>query len=111
MALNKYIAIYVPSLDADGGEINEKEREEVLIHVERVFIECFGGFTEIEVKGERKGENGKLVKGVITIIKSFYEMQSDETVMRKARFVAMGLKSKLRQECISIEQNGNLYFV
>lgn len=108
--MNKYIAIYVPSLDTDGNEIDEKEREDALIHVERVFIERFDGFTEIEATGGWKGESGEVIREPITIVKSFYEMQSDETVMGKARFVAMSLKSKLRQECISIEQNGNLYF-
>jgi len=109
--MNKYIALYVPSLNSEGKEIRQERREATLEHVENMFIERFEGFTEYEVIGGWKGESGEVIKEEITIVKSFYEMQSDATVARQTRELAERVKDELEQECVSVEQNGTLVFV
>ena len=109
--MNKYIALYVPSLDSGGKKINVDKRITALERVEKAFIQQYEGFTETEATGGWSGESGKVIKEKITIVKSFYEMQSDATVRTKVRKLAEEVKKDLNQECVSVEQNGNLIFV
>jgi len=109
--MNKYIALYISSLDSEGKKINAAKRTATLERVEKAFIGYFEGFTETEAIGGWSGESGKVIKEKITIVKSFYEMQSNATVRAKVRKLAEGVKKDLNQECVSVEQNGDLELV
>ena len=108
--LNKYIAIYIPSKDAKADLVAPVSRKRILEDVEKQFLAAFGGFTEYEATGGWTLDSGKNVLEAITIVKSFYIGQ-DAAPFRLARTLALVIKLDLKQEAVTIEQNGEISFI
>lgn len=108
--LDKYIAIYIPTKDAKGEDLNYVTRANRLKDVRKEFARAFGGFTEYEAIGGWES-NGKVVIEPITIVKSFYSAGSDRYAYQLARTLALVIKTDLKQEAVTIEQNGGLSFI
>lgn len=109
MDLDKYVAVYIPTKDAKGEDLNLVTRANRLKDVRKEFARAFGGFTEYEALGGW-GSNGKVIIEPITIIKSFYS-GDDLPASQLARTLALVIKHDLKQEAVTIEQNGGISFI
>lgn len=110
MDLDKYIAVYIPTKDAKGEDLNLVTRANCLKDVRKEFSHAFGGFTEYEALGGWVSDSGKVVTVKMTIVKSFY-CGEDARTFRFARALALAIKYDLKQEAVSIEQNGGISFI
>jgi len=108
--LNKYIAVYIPTKDAKGESTNDEVRTKLYWDVQKQFAEAFGNFTQYETFGGRIGDKGDLITERVTIIKSFYD-GADGVPFRFARTLALVIKWDMKQEAVTIEQNGGITFI
>ena len=110
MVLSGYIAVYVPTKDLNGRELPYRYRGKTLLMVEARFVKAFGGFTEYEAKGGWENEKGKIIKESVTVVKSFY-MCEDKFAYAEGHSIALMVKERLSQECVTLEQNGTVSFI
>jgi hypothetical protein len=109
--MEKNIALYIPSKDGNGKLIDEKKRAVILSKVENDFLKRFERVTETEAVGLWKSHSGLITRERITIVRSYYDIQYNDTVRKGVKKVAEMVKTMLNQDCVSLEQNGDLEFV
>lgn len=88
--------LYLPSVDADGRNLNHAQRERVLSLVCRTFSEKFGGATVTDGRGYYVNFDGDLVTEPVTIIETIAESDPSSILDNVAEYV----KDTLRQECV-----------
>lgn len=109
MALTERVAIYVPStLDVDKNIDNS-----IYVNmVTRKLCKLFGGATSYNANGSwYSDELKKVVTENVTIIYSNCTKDQLEKNIFQVWDIANDLKNTMSQECISLEINGDLYFV
>lgn len=109
MALTERVAIYVPStLDIDKSIDNTHYVNMVTAKL----CKLFGGATSYNAMGSwYSDELKKVVTENVTIIYSNCTKDQLENNVFKVWDIANELKNTMAQECISLEINGDLYFV
>lgn len=101
------VKVYVPStLDVDKKINNIFYVREVM----KKFSEIFGGATAYQADGAWISDNKGLIVESVTIIYSYCDRLTNETV-DKILDICKWIKKELKQECISLEINGKFYFV
>ena len=109
MALTERVAIYVPStLNIDKNIDNSIYVNEVTSKL----CKLFGGATSYNAMGSWfSDELKKVVTEDVTIIYSNCTSTQLENNIFQVWDIANELKNEMSQECISLEINGDLYFV
>lgn len=108
--LAESVTIYIPST------INVNEKADFFImqsmkeYVKTAMAETFGGFTMNEAVGGYKAENGKIVEETVYLVRS-NTSEVTEADVKRAVAIAKTVKRAMNQECVSLEINGELYFV
>ena len=107
--LDQKVCIYVPST------INVDTIIDNSVHVHNVQVELcrlFGGATSQNVQGSwYSSDLGKIVNENVTVVYSNTDLQNLENNISEVWNIAYNLCKSMRQECISLEINGKLYFV
>lgn len=109
MDLDNYVAVYVPTKDAKGEDLNLVTRANRLKDVRKEFARAFGGFTEYEALGGWES-NGKVIVEPVTIVKAFYS-GDNLPASQLVRTLALVIKYDLKQEAVTVEQNGGISFI
>lgn len=104
------VCIYIPSTVDVDKTINNS------LYVKNTQIELvalFGGATTINncVGSWYSDDLGKTVNENVTIVYSFTDLKTLENNVKNVWNIAYKLCRLMRQECISLEINGKLYFV
>lgn len=110
MELNEYIAVYVPGRYKDGVLIPIFVREQIVRRITCLMVTDFGGTTNSEATVNWVNSRGEIVTEKVNIIKSFYIGKTDR-MFAKVLPYALAMKVDLKQEAVSIEQNGRLYII
>lgn len=110
MKLKGYIAIYIPSKDKDGNLLYSVQRREWITKATVTMSSMFGGVTSYEVEGSWVSDEGVLMTEDVSVLKSFYS-GSDETSRHIVTELALAIKKDLRQDAVTIEQNGGVDFI
>ena len=76
-----------------------------------LFAKCFGGSTSTPALGYWLSQNAGLVKEKTTLVFAFCsDQQLQEHIDQVVNFCEQ-LKTKLKQEAIALEINGEMYFI
>lgn len=106
-SLKDVVKIYVPSTYNVDQKIDNKKFVE---GIESGLSNLFGGSTTIEGNGAYTSENGFLITEKINIVYAFCENLDNEKI-DSVLTLCEWLKKEMKQECISLEVNNELYFV
>lgn len=104
-ALKHKVCVYVPSTVDVNIHIDNRVYVE---HVRKVLHKLFGGATAIPAIGSYESEHGEVVENV-TLVFSFAEELTEEVEARILNLCDW-LKDEMRQECIALEVDGQMYF-
>lgn len=102
------VKIYVPSTFEVTKAINNAEYVDITLEQ---LSSLFGGATATEAYGAWITAKGTLIKEKVTLVISYTDQQKLETHIDSVYDFCLRLKSDLKQESISLEVNGELYFV
>jgi len=109
--LSSKISIYIPTTK----NVNENmKREEIEILVDdtlKLFSNCFGGATNLLSIGTYTDNNNNLVKEKINIVYSYCNTDTLEKNIDTILDYTKKLVSELKQECIALEINNEMYFI
>jgi len=106
-SLKEVVKIYVPSTYNVDQKIDNYKFVE---GIESGLSNLFGGSTTIEANGAYLSNNGFLVTEKINIVYAFCENLDNEKI-DSVLTLCEWLKKEMKQECISLEVNNELYFV
>lgn len=104
------VCIYIPStIDVDKTIDNSLYVKNIQIEL----VSLFGGATTINncVGSWYSNDLNKAVNENVTMVYSFTDLKTLENNVKKVWDIAYKLCKLMRQECISLEINGKLYFV
>lgn len=107
VGLGEYVAIYVPSTQNTNESVNNAE------YVEKIQFELskmFGGSTSYDTVGSFVADNNEHIVEKVTIVKAFSTKIDNEHV-EKCVELCKTLKVEMGQYCVSLEINGQLFFV
>lgn len=106
--LQNSVSIYVPSTISINQHFENTETvQDILMEMSQIF----GGCTATESAGCWATKNKGLVTESITICKSFCDDSVLKGNLNLIIEICKGLCNDLKQEAVSLEVNGNLYFV
>ena len=106
--LSHIFKIYVPSTTDVNNAINNAEK----VRNTLVFLsDMFGGATATEARGAWVSNSAGLVLEDVTICYAFTTLTGKLRNRRKIMEYAARLRDEMRQEAISVEIDGRLYFV
>jgi hypothetical protein len=106
-ALKESVKIYVPSTYAVNVKvINDK----YVAKIEKELSKLFGGATTIVASGSYVSDAGMLVQEKVNIVNAFTDRLTNKDID-----IVIGLcewlKTEMKQECVSLEVNNELYFI
>jgi len=102
------IAVYVPST------VNVDESADNSVYLSttaRLLAELFGGSTSTPALGYWESDSKGLVSEKVDIVYSYCTTEQLEASIDSVYAHCLYLKESMRQEAISLEVNGELYFV
>ena len=107
--LHSKVSIYVPSTT----NVNEQTDNTAMVdYVHTKLSEMFGGATCAPAIGGWVSEQGELVKERVTIVYAFCtDEQLDKHLEQDVLPLCEQIKNDMSQEAVSLEVNGELYFV
>ena len=106
--LSSRVALYVP------GTIDINHATDTgawVATIQSAFAEMFGGATASAAAGYWMSEQVNLVSEDVTIVYSYSDTETLKTAIHKVLALAHEMKTALRQEAVSLEVNGSLYFI
>ena len=106
--LQSQVKIYVPSTINVKEKIDSKEWVDKTLEL---FIELFKGGTCMNALGVWRSSEGELIKEEVTLCYAFCKEDELKEGINKLYNHCLEIKYKLKQECVSLEINGELYFV
>lgn len=102
------VKIYIPStIDVDTPKDNMFWENSSLELLSRLF----GGATSTKALGCWLSQGGALVKECVTIVISYTTQECLEKNIDEVYDFCLNMKLALKQEAVSLEVNGELYFV
>ena len=107
--LNKFVSLYVPSTNK-GKTITRRVHNAYVREIAEQFSTHFGGCTCTQGVGYWKSESSGLVAERVTIVKSYYSIESD-IALSLAQTLANSIKTRLGQEAVSLETESGIDFV
>jgi hypothetical protein len=110
------IAIYIPTVDKEGREIDAIYRISVAANIKRAMCQKFGGFTQYDARGGFVSADGEMVFEDVTVVYSFVDTSENERVVRRSAIASMVkmagiLARKLNQESVAIEIDNEMRFI
>lgn len=109
--LSSQVKIYVPSTINVDGQASEEIVKEKINQTLRFLASIFGGSTASKALGTYVSTNGSLIMEDVTICFSFAREDDLNQNIRKIYDFCLAMRQDMRQEAISLEVNGDLYFV
>jgi len=106
--LRNRIAIYCPTRDSDGQSI--PNAQVLVTEALSALSELFGGATATLSQGAWINDKGALILEDITIVYAF-AAELGSAVIEKVEALCEKIKTDGRQEAVSLEVNGELFFV
>lgn len=104
--LSEKIAVYVPS-DVNGREVDNS----VYVHeVMKKLSQMFGGATAYKACGAWISEEKGLIVESVTIVYSYTNNITNDDIDNVIK-VCEHIKKEMKQEAISLEVSGSLYFI
>jgi hypothetical protein len=101
------VAVYVPStLDVNQSANNAAQVADTLARLSGIF----GGCTASDVKGAWISDTSGLIVENVTICKSYASSLGDGE-LEEVYSIANQIRMDMRQEAVSVEIDGTLYFV
>ena len=94
------VNVFVPS-EANGNDIDSKEREEALNHVLQRMSALFGGATVYEAQGAWSKGQG-IVREHVTVAKSYTDEETASANWSSVQDLGKWLKSQLHQDSVLI---------
>lgn len=105
--LKDRIVVYVPST----VNVNQSIDNSVYVrHVMEELSKLFGGATAYDANGAWLSDEKGLVIEQVTMVYSFTD-SLDNQKLEKVIELCEWIKEEMSQECVSLEVNGQLYFV
>lgn len=107
--LRSKVSIYVPSTN----NVNESvDNSDMVRYVHERLSQLFGGATCTPAIGGWVSESGELVRERVTIVYAFAtDAQMDMYLDKEVLPICEKIKNDMSQEAVSLEVNGELYFV
>ena len=106
--LRSKVSIYVPSTN----NVNEQVDNSAMVdYVHTTLSRFFGGATCAPAIGGWVSESGELVKERVTIVYAFCTDEQLERYDEDIISVCEKIKKDMAQEAVSLEVNGELYFI
>ena len=105
--LSHKVTVYIPGTNGVYAEADNSEYAE---KAATLLSSLYGGATRQENIGYWESEGGALVKEKIITVFAFASVLTDETIEQVINFCE-NMKDDLKQEAISLEIDGNLYFI
>ena len=106
--LSSRVALYMPgTYDVDKASDNGGH----VVLVSKMFSDMFGGATVTSAAGYWDDVKAGLVSENVTIIYSYTDTATLKIKIHDVLQLAKKLKTELRQTAISLEVNGELYFI
>lgn len=106
--LSSKITVYVPSTTDINKEINNKKYVE---EVASLLSNCFGGATSCPVLGYWNSPSEGLVKEKTVMVYAYCTDADLQEHAEKVINYCENLKKELKQDAISFEINGEMYFI
>lgn len=108
--LSESVTIYVPTTYGTSDTAAEWRVNFALKVVQRELAQLFGGFTTTEGTGGYVAENGELVTERVYMVRANAAKLTEDDI-GKAVLIAELVRDDMKQECVSLDINGTLYFV
>lgn len=108
--LSKKVAVYVPSTMYNVPMTNEEHAQAVTVAVDDL-TSILGGTTSYKAKGSYKADNGEIIKEDVTVVQANCTEDDFNLAVTTVIALANHLKTEYKQEAVSIEVDGQLYFV
>lgn len=108
VGLDNYIAIYVPSTICVNKPTSSPWWVE---HTAERMSKLFGGVTITKAEGGWVSESGELVREGVTIVRSNYNSSMSNDQQASVIKLARKLKGLMKQESVSVDVNGKMYFI
>jgi len=107
--LNCKVVLYVPST---VGTLKNQNRvqEEWIEKILEQFSDWFGGATAQKAEGAWKSESQGLVREPVVLVYAFCDLKTLSAQEFAVRTLAQKLAQDMKQECVSLEIGGCLYF-
>ena len=106
--LSHRVAVYVPSKQQNGDKISNRTAQ--ISKVRNRLSVMFGGCTSTKAVGSWVLQSGKLQNEPVELCYSFASELTEEHIQQLID-IGTGLKQDMNQEAISIEIDGELYFI
>lgn|SRR3989338_2378211 len=105
-------AVYLTDTDDKGNKITTKTLNARIKEVETIFLELFGGYNYVDLgKGEFISKSKKIMKERVIRIVSFAEGHLFMKNRKKLEKWLLAKKKEWRQESMSYEFEGDLYYI
>lgn len=105
-------AVYLTDTDNKGNKITAKELNKRIKEVEAIFLELFGGYNYVDLgKGEFISKSKKIMKERVIRIVSFAEGHIFMKNRKKLEKWLLFKKKEWKQESMSYEFEGDLYYI
>lgn len=106
--LKHRVSIYVPGT----VNVNEKaDNAEMVAQVAAILTDLFGGASTHEIGGYWKSEAAGMVEERNVIVYAYADQASYENGLGAVIRTAEHVRDKMRQEAVSVEIDGRLYFI
>lgn len=106
--LSQKITVYIPSTYKIDKAIDIKP---YIISCESLLADCFGGSTSTEAIGSWRSLSGKIISERVTMVFAYCKSEQLDLHLAKILEFCIVMKEQLKQEAISLEVNGELYFI
>jgi hypothetical protein len=104
------VALYVPSRDNRGRDLQPETRRANLAYVVREMASRFGGATQTEAVGAYLADSGDMITERVTIVRSFVFNPADDDAAW-LRELACYVGRLANQESMAIEHSGTMELV
>lgn len=106
--LRSVVKIYVPSTFNVDQEIDNSKYVDDTI---TILSKCFGGATTSKALGAWVTSSGKIVKESVDICYSYCNQEKLDKYIDDIYDYCLSMRIELKQDSISLEINGELYFI
>jgi len=107
-SLDHNIKLYIPSTKEVDKKIDTSNYQKEAL---RIFSSLFGGATSYEAIGAWASEKHGLITEEVLIVESYATKKAIKKGLARVIKLALKIKKELKQEAVSLEYNGKLYFI
>ena len=106
--LSQKITVYIPStVDVD----KKLDTKKYVSDCESLLADCFGGSTSTKAIGSWRSLSSKIISEKVTMVFAYCKSEQLDLHLAKILEFCIIMKEQLKQEAVSLEVNGELYFI